>query len=106
MAPQLVDCRVRVGRNGAIYVEDLTKDEKAALSGTMRILDASGDDDKITWDSRYAEEVAAAKKQFDKLRKDGYLAFRVGKGGKKGEMIKEFEPMANEIVMTPPVRGG
>jgi hypothetical protein len=96
----------RVGRGGGIYTGLIKAAEKAAHSGLMRVLDQSGDDDKITWDSRYAEEVAAAKKQFDALKKKGYLAFKVKKDGKPGEMLKEFEPLANEIVMTPPVRGG
>ena len=80
--------------------------EEKVGRGLMRILSTSGDD-RITWDPRYQEEVEFARKQFNELLAKGYLAFQLNKKDKtKGVKITEFTPLAGEIIMTPPMRGG
>jgi hypothetical protein len=80
--------------------------EEKVERGVMKILSTSGDD-KISWDPRYKEEVEFARKQFDELLAKGYLAFSIDKKDKtKGQKITEFTPLAGEIIMTPPMRGG
>lgn len=75
------------------------------MTGTLCQLAPEGDL-KTVWDSDRPEEVKAARAQYDDLKAKGYLAFKVKKDGEKGELIKEFDPEAEKIIMTPPVRGG
>ena len=73
--------------------------------GQLAIMDRTGDT-KSMWDKNNPDEVEAARTTFDKLKKKGYLAFRVADGGKKGEVIREFDPSAESIILSPPVAGG
>jgi hypothetical protein len=75
------------------------------MVGILATLAPAGDL-KSTWDSERPDEVSAARKQFDDLTKKGYLAFKVKKDGDKGELIREFDPEAEKIILSPPVRGG
>jgi len=75
------------------------------MLGEMRVMDASGDL-KINWNTANADEVAAAREQFDKLKKKGFLAYTVNKKGDKGEVINEFDPNAALLIMAPQMRGG
>ncbi len=60
--------------------------------GLMHELDKTGDT-RVMWDKGNADEVAAARAQFDALKKKGFAAYRaVGKKGEKGEVIREFDP--------------
>ncbi len=71
----------------------------------MSIMDATGDH-KIIWDTEDAESVAAAKETFDRLRAKGYLAYTVKKGGDKGEIVREFDPTLEKLILSPPMAGG
>lgn len=74
--------------------------------GLLSTLDRTGDT-RVMWDSRNKSEVRTAKRTFDDLRKDGYLAYRaVGKDGAQGEQIREFDPKAERIIMVKPLVGG
>jgi hypothetical protein len=62
---------------------------------------------KIMWDPENSDEVAAAKKTFDELvGKKKMLAFKVSKKGKQGEQIREFDPTAERLIITPALVGG
>lgn len=74
-------------------------------TGEMCILDQSGDT-KIIWDRTKAEEVEAARATFDSLKKKGYLAYTVNARGDKGEVIKDFDPAAEKIILSPQMKGG
>lgn len=79
---------------------------KALPKNEMAVMDGTGDT-KILWDSHNADEVEAARAQFNALRAKGFLAYKVvGKEGTKGEMITQFDPDAEKIVLSPPLRGG
>jgi hypothetical protein len=71
----------------------------------LAAMDKTGDS-KFMWDPKNKDEVAAAKAQFDALKKKGYIAFTVDKKGDKGEIIREFDPELEKIIMTPPIAGG
>lgn len=72
---------------------------------SLCVMGPSGDT-KTIWDKNKPDEVAAARQQFNTLRQKGYLAFRVQPGGKPGEQVFEFDPNAEQIILSPPVAGG
>lgn len=75
-------------------------------TGQFAILDRTGDT-KIMWDKDDPVSVETAKEAFDKLRKKGYLIYRVeGKNGEKGTMLTEFDPSAERLIASPAPRGG
>lgn len=70
-------------------------------TNSMSFLDETGDVE-VKWNPDSPWEVHEAKKQFDRLVKEkGYRGFKVGKDGKRSEMIHEFDPQAKRIVMAP-----
>lgn len=69
------------------------------------ILDRTGDT-KIVWDSTKKDEVDNVKEQYDKLKKKGYMAYSVKKNGEKGELLHEFDPEAEKIILAPRMVGG
>jgi len=72
----------------------------------MHVLDRAGDT-QITWDHTRPEEVGAARATFNRLKQDNrYLAYKVNPGGNKGEVITEFDPDAEKIILAPPMVGG
>lgn len=72
----------------------------------MGIMGAEGDLKKI-WDRNNQDEVDDAKASFNRLTKEKrYLAFRVNKDGEKGEQMREFDPHAERMILTPPLQGG
>jgi hypothetical protein len=71
----------------------------------MCVLDRTGDT-KIIWDPENADEVETARQTFDKLRKKGYAAYSVKKNGDKGEVIREFDPNAEKLILAPQMVGG
>jgi hypothetical protein len=73
--------------------------------GELRLMNKRGDT-RVMWDPYRQDEVAAARKQFDELKKKGYLAYAVKKKGEAGEQIREFDPHAGKIIMAPPMAGG
>ena len=75
------------------------------MTGELCIMDHTGDT-KTIWDVDNPDEVAAAKAQFDALKKKGYLAYSVKENGKKGELVTSFDAQAGKIIMSPPMAGG
>jgi hypothetical protein len=72
--------------------------------GVMCTLNQEGDT-QIRWDRGLASEVEHARQAFDN-RPRGYVAYRVTEGGKKGEVISDFDPTAEKIILAPPMKGG
>jgi len=80
--------------------------EVPAGKRVMAILDRTGDT-KLIWDCESKDEVDNARETFNRLRKKGYLAYKVvGKEGNKGEQIHEFDPDAERIILSPAMKGG
>lgn len=74
-------------------------------TGTLCVMDHTGDT-KLMWDRARPDEVDAARATFDNLRKKGYLAYKVKADGAAGEVITEFDPTAEKVILCPPVVGG
>lgn len=73
--------------------------------GEMRIMGVEGDT-RLMWDPNVKDEVDAARRMFDDLRKKGHLAFSVAKKGDKGEQVSSFDPKAAKVIMAAPMAGG
>lgn len=72
--------------------------------GTMRIQDRSGDTE-VKWDAADPSSVSSVEKVFAGLMEKGHMAYKTDtKGG--GEVIKAFDPAADDIVVTVPLAGG
>lgn len=75
------------------------------LKGELISMDHTGDT-KVIWDHKNADEVEAARATFNSLKKKNYIAYTVKKDGDKGEIIREFDPTAEKIIMSPQMVGG
>lgn len=75
------------------------------MTGEMKILDHTGDT-KIVWDSDKQVEVDEAKNTWARMKKLGYVGYKVNSKGDKGEVIHEFDPYAEKLIMAPQLRGG
>jgi hypothetical protein len=71
----------------------------------MLVLDHTGDT-KTVWDANNPDDVNAAREQFNALKKKGYIAYRVKKKGAKGEIMRDFDPDAESMILSPPMAGG
>lgn len=71
----------------------------------MAILDHTGDT-KLIWDPDKADEVEHARETFTKLKKKGYMAYSVNRKGDKGEVMREFDPDAEKMILAPQMVGG
>ena len=72
----------------------------------LAIMSTKGDT-KVMWNPENADEVAAAKAQFDTLIGKGFSAFKVvGPKGEQGDQIREFDPKAGKIILVPALQGG
>jgi hypothetical protein len=71
-----------------------------------------GGDLKVIWDADNDDEVAAARKTFEEMTNPtskggkGFLAFAVGRRGAKAEQIREFDPDAEKLILSPAMAGG
>jgi hypothetical protein len=74
-------------------------------TGRLEIVDPTGDT-KLEWNQGNQVEVEAARASFDTHRRKGYHAYRMASDGSRGEVIREFDPAAQRIIMAPPVQGG
>jgi hypothetical protein len=74
-------------------------------TGSLCVLDLSGHS-RMQWDRKSPQQVAAAKARFDELRARGYLAYKLEKDGGQGEVITQFDPNAERLVMNAPMVGG
>jgi len=77
----------------------------ASLLGEMSIMDSSGHK-QLTWKTDNPDEIAIAKKTFDKLIGNGYSAFASKNKMEAKHLVSEFDPTAEELVMVPRNVGG
>jgi len=75
------------------------------------VMDSSGHT-TVTWDPTDAAGIADARREFNRLTRAGYQAFRMEATGdnvvveNKGERITEFDPEAGRVLMVPQRVGG
>lgn len=74
--------------------------------GEMRIMDKDAGDLKVVWDATKQHEVDAAKKQFEELKRKGYVAYAVKKDGEKGKKVDEFDPDEEKMILAPAPKPG
>ena len=72
----------------------------------MAVMTPADGDMKIIWDSEKPVEVEHAKKTFDEFKQKGYLAYKVSKGGERGEVMRHFEADAEKVILAPRMVGG
>jgi hypothetical protein len=82
-----------------------TVENERTYDGIIKVLDGSGDS-RFMWSKDNPDEVKAAKKTFERLKEKGYLAYKVLASGARGEVIREFDPDAQSIIMAPQLVGG
>lgn len=70
----------------------------------LRILSREGDT-VLEWTKDDAKSIAAVKREFDSLIASGYQAFKVD-SPTEGEVIRNFDPEAETVIMTVPMVGG
>jgi len=75
------------------------------MTNQLIVLNNEGDV-RVTWSPIKPTEVEAAHKMYDDLRAKGYAAFSVKESGAKNELITEFDPGLEKIIMTPRIVGG
>lgn len=86
--------------------EDMAFGDLPAGRHAMAVMGERGDT-KLQWDPTVAAEVEAARRQFEFLtREKRYAAFRMERNGDRGEMIREFDPQAQRIILAPQMQGG
>ena len=62
-------------------------------------------DTKVKWDPNNTEEVEVAREAFKLYCSQGYRAAKMH-NKEAGELIREFDPSANEILFLTPLAGG
>ncbi len=73
--------------------------------GTMYVLGRRGDTEG-TWDPADPNSVAKARKEFERYKADRCLAFSTPDIGGDASLIREFDPQAEEIIVSRPLVGG
>jgi hypothetical protein len=64
-------------------------------------------DSKFSWDKTKPVEVEAARDHFKRLRKEGYLVYKLNpKDDSKGEQVTEFNAEEGSYIAAPAMRGG
>lgn len=87
----------------AAAVEDIQVPEGHGLMSTL----GKTGDVRHTWDKNSEDEAAAARTLFEDLTGKGYLAYKAkGRRGTQGELIREFDPAAERIILVRPPVGG
>ncbi len=79
----------------------------------MQVMDLSGHT-TVTWNPEDSASVADARREFQRLKREGYQAFRmdvVSENGvvveEKGELIRgAFDPTLGKVMMVPQLVGG
>lgn len=74
----------------------------------IRIQSALDGDTRLNWDSDDPVSTGIAKAAFDDAKAKGFWAYRVDKKGnaKQSEVIREFDPKAEAIILGPQLAGG
>jgi hypothetical protein len=76
------------------------------MTGIMHHLNRQGDV-PIMWNKNNPDEVELARNAFDTARKNGFVIFRSeGKDGHRGEVVHEFNPADQRLIMVKRPEGG
>ena len=72
----------------------------------LAVMDSQLGDNKIEWNADRPAEVAAARDMFYAMKEKRYVAYTLDESGHRGELIREFDPDAERIIMQPQRVGG
>lgn len=70
----------------------------------MRVLTVHGDT-TLEWTAKDELSTREVKEKFDEMVSAGYLAYRID-STTTGELVREFDPKAKELLITAPLVGG
>jgi len=85
-----------------LHIIDDAGEIPATHNRMFRILSQEKGDERITWDSRSLADIRAAKEMFISFIKKGLKPFKVGLNGKAtAEVMREFDPLAEEVIFLP-----
>jgi hypothetical protein len=73
--------------------------------GTLRVLGSRGDS-QVRWDEANEASVSKARKAFERYLAFRFLAFSTPPSGGDATLIRNFDPEADEIILTRPLIGG
>lgn len=76
------------------------------VNSTLFVMDKNEGDQRLQWNRKNDEQVNQARARFDELKARGYTAYKVDANGRRGEVINEFDPNAQRIIMHPQMVGG
>jgi hypothetical protein len=79
--------------------------DRPVTTRELIVLDHTGDT-KIIWDSDKPAEVDHARDTFDRFKAKGYMAYKVDRKGEKGEVMRNFDPDAEKLILAPATVGG
>jgi hypothetical protein len=88
-----------------ITVQDVLDTKLEPNQSVMAVMNASGDL-KCIWDRTKPSEVEAVRAQFKDFKKKGYMAYKVTEGGNRGEILHDFDPDAQSVILAPALKGG
>ena len=60
----------------------------------------------MTWDPETREGQAEAEAVFLRYTAQGYLSYRLNPSGTSGQIVKNFDPQAERLVLAPQMAGG
>lgn len=74
--------------------------------GQLKIMSREAGHTTVEWTD--AETEAEARRIFDQLRSQGHIAFKLDEspGHEADEVLRDFDPDAELVVMSPAVQGG
>lgn len=73
--------------------------------GEMQFLNETGHS-TLEWDVADPASIEIAEAEFDKLLREGYVAFQREHKEPEAQRVDVFDPAADEILWTRPLRGG
>jgi len=95
------------GLQGEIDVPDSLKfledgQKRQSAQHMFRIVNQKDGDKRVVWDANSLAEIQDAKEMFDQLVAQGMVPYKVDlKGKKTPEVMREFDPLAEEIIFAP-----
>ncbi len=63
-------------------------------------------DNRFQWDTNDQDSVEVARAAFAAGKAKGMLAYSVTPGGGRGQVVRDFDPEAGALVMSPQLQGG
>ena len=89
-----------------VTLTDRAEKESSPREHVLMVMTPDEGDLKTMWDPDDEDQVDHASETFNKFRDKGMVAYRVKREGGKGEVMREFDPEAEAMIMAPRISGG